>query len=1138
MNAVPLPAQRLAATPDASVWVAASAGSGKTKVLVDRVLGLLLAGTRPHRILCLTFTRAAAAEMSNRIRQELGDWAASGDDELDEAIAAITGEEPNEATRRRAQRLFAEVLDAPGGMKIQTIHSFCESVLGRFPLEAGIAPHFEVMDERTAAEAMHAARDGVLLHAQTGDDDVLAEAVAAVTGRISETEFADLMTDLARERGRLARLFRKHGLAGLDRAIRDHLGVAAGVSEIDVIAAASGGEAFDEPGLRAACRALLHGSKTDRERGATIAAWLENSESRVSGFGSYCKAFLTKDETVRARLITQGAQAVAPEADDCLQTEGERLAVVLDQRRKAGVAAATGALLTLAQRLLAAYEAHKTAHALLDYDDLIERVRVLLESDGGASWALFKLDGGIDHILIDEAQDTNPDQWAVVKALASEFFAHASDAGGRRTVFAVGDAKQSIFSFQGADPAEFARMREYFEDRAAAVGKRWETVGLDVSFRSTSSVLRAVDAVFTHAAARDGLGEDDVSHSAQRAGQAGLVELWPPIRPAEREERSPWTPPRADGATATPSYRLARGLALRIHDWVTNGEMLECRARAMTPGDIMVLVRRRTRLVDELVEALKDLQVPVAGVDRMVLSDHLAIMDLVALGHFLLLPEDDLILATVLKGPLIGFDEEQLFDLAYDRGAASLWQRLADSAHGDPRCRAALDLLAHLRARVDFAPPHELYAEILGSLGGRQAMVASMGEQANDPLDEFLTLALAYERAHPPSLQGFLRWFAEGRTEVKRDLEQTGRDEVRVMTVHGAKGLEAPVVILADTMQTPGQSPRLLWSDHGAMLPFWAPRRDNEDTTMTLMRADANRARDREYRRLLYVAMTRAEDRLIICGYETRQATPDDCWYELVRRGLADVAQEVEFDLPGWDGESWSGPGLRLHEPQSAETADPGRRTAATTGAIEPLPSWARETAPDEPVPPRPLAPSRPGTDEPGPISPIGGGENASLRRGVLVHRLLQSLPDVAPERRREAVSLYLAQPVHRLDAEERDSIAAEVTAVMDEAAFAPLFAPGSRGEVPIVGRIGEKVISGRIDRLAVSDDAVLIVDYKAGRAPPETVDDVPGIYLDQLAAYRSVLAEVYPGRDIRTALLWTAVPRLMPIEAALLERR
>ena len=557
----------------------------------------------------------------------------------------------------------------------------------------------------------------------------------------------------------------------------------------------------------------------------------------------------------------------------------------------------------------------------------------------------------------------------------------------------------------------------------------------------------------------------------------------------------------------------------------------------MRPADILVLVRRRTALVDELVNELKGLKIPVAGVDRMVLTDQLAIMDLVALGQFLLLPEDDLTLATVLKGPLVGFDEEQLFELAYNRRGATLWQRLRERAQSDPRYSRAFDKLSHLRSRVDYVAPHELFTEILGSLGGREAIIARMGEQANDPLDEFLTLTLTYERTHPPSLQGFLHWFAEGKTEVKRDLEQIGRDEVRVMTVHGAKGLQAPVVILADTMQTPDQTPKLLWSDDGSNLPFWAPRRADENSTLRLLRSHANAKRDQEYRRLLYVAMTRAEDRLIICGHETSRAPPDDCWYELVRRGLSKVAEPVDFNLPVLGEEAWTGPGLRLATPQSAKHPDKEASDLAAGLGEEALPKWALEPAPNEPPLASPLAPSRPNREGPGPISPSGIDNSTSLRRGNVVHRLLQSLPDIDPARRADAALRYLSRQVHDLSAEEQVSIAKETMAIVESTEFAPLFGPNSRAEQRVVGRIGDTMVSGQVDRLAFTSKEVIIVDYKSHRMPPDLIEDVPLIYLEQLAAYRSVLSKIYPNQEIRCALLWTTVPCIMAIEKAFLVR-
>jgi len=1134
------PGQQRAADPNASVWVAASAGAGKTKVLVDRVLRLMLSGTRPERILCLTFTRAAAAEMANRVNAVLGGWAAGDDPALARAVADLTGAEPDDEILTIARRLFADVLDAPGGMRIMTIHAFCESLLGRFPLEAGVAPHFQVMDERTAAETMHAARDDLLERAQRGGDPILADALATVTGWAGEDEFVTLMALIARDRGRLATLLSGDSAQLRERVMR-RLGVVPGETVEAVVATACDEASFDAEGLRAAAGALARGSDTDQKRGASIAGWLADPGKRASSFDDYAALFLTRENQPRKTLMTKPVAEEFPGALEIMAREAARLIDVTARRKALAVAHASGALLALAGGLLETYEAHKTAHALLDYDDLILKGRALVEAEGGASWALYKLDGGLDHILIDEAQDTNPDQWAVVRAIAEEFFAGAGAGERPRTVFAVGDAKQSIFSFQRAAPEEFRRMSAYFAERVAQSGGAWESVGLDVSFRSAEPVLAAVDAVFAREDAHDGLDEETITHTAHRAGQAGQVEVWPPVLPDDRDDIDPWAPPSVQMEGDPPAHRLARVIAARIKNWIADGERLESRDRAVRAGDIMVLVRRRTALVDELVSALKNLDVPVAGVDRMVLGDQLAIMDLVALGQFLLLPEDDLTLACVLKGPLIGLDEEALFDLAYGRAEdRSLWRELRHRAPRDDRYADAVELLSALMARADYVPPYEFYADILGPRRGREHIVARLGMEANDPLDEFLALALSFERTHPSSLQGFLQWFVEGRSEIKRDLEHAARDEVRVMTVHGAKGLQAPVVILADTMQTPRRGEtRLLWSeDEGGPDPLalWTPRRAVEEPVSAALREAAERENDREYRRLLYVAMTRAEDRLYVCGYGTRNKTPEDCWYNLVVRGLSGIAEEVTFDLaaPGIAG--WSGAGLRMENAQRSEPDNARVEAARATEAPPPLPSWARAPAPAEPEPPRPLTPSRPADDAP-PVDPPHGDREAAIRRGNLVHRLLQALPEIEPAGRRAAARRFLERPVHELVSTQRDEIINEALAVLESPEFAPLFGPESRAEVPIVGEVGGMVISGRIDRLAVTGESVLIVDFKANRTPPAEDGELPVAYVRQLAAYRAVLRRIYPKFTIRCALLWSAVPRLDPVGNAVLDR-
>ncbi len=1127
--------QGRATAPASSVWVSASAGTGKTKVLTDRVLALLLDGTAPERILCLTFTRAAAAEMSNRINRRLGAWAACKEIKLTEEIAEITGAAPDDDLCARARALFAEVLDVPGRMKIQTIHAFCESLLRRFPLEADIAPHFQLLDERTAAEALHAARDMVLLHARRDDDDALAAAMAEVTSWVNEDDFAKVFSELSSERGRLRRVIDEHGgLAGLSAEIYRLLGAGEGETDADIVEAACGETAFEGNRVRAACTALAEGSGADRKRGAAIAAWLGDPAGREAGFDDYVRVFLTNERRPRRTLITRAAAVAAPEADEILRREAERLVAVDARRRALTVARSSAALVHLGEALLAAYEAHKRAHALLDYDDLILHARRLLEADGGASWVLYKLDGGIDHVLIDEAQDTNPDQWAVVRALAGEFFAGEGARDTLRTVFAVGDPKQSIYSFQRADPEAFDAMRSHFEAEVEAAGRRWEAVDLDISFRSTPAVLAAVDGVFARASARDGVAGEghDIHHLPSRVNQAGVVELWPAVEPGDDAPRTPWEVPTGDRPQAAPAARLARAIAMRIRCWIDDKEILASKNRPVRPGDIMVLVRQRAGFVDELVRALKQHDVPVAGVDRMVLTEQLAVMDLVALGRFLLLPEDDLTLATVLKGPLFGLDDDDLFDLAYGRGTATLWHEFGRRSTEKPAWGAAWGELGSLLARADFVPPCELFSDILVGRGGRRRISARLGADANDPLDEFLSLALVFERSHTPSLQGFLQWVEEGEAEIKRDLEHGIRDEVRVMTVHGAKGLQAPIVFLPDTMSVPVQGPAVLW--HGDGAPLWPPRRAFEESVTSGLRADANSRRGQEYRRLLYVAMTRAEDRLYICGWQGARSAPEACWYRLAEAALAEAGERFDFDCRADFPHGWTGAGYRLATPQQAvpETEDATRRFAPSAA---PPPDWAGTAAPPEDVPPRPLAPSRPDSDEPAPRSPVGADRGAKFRRGTLIHTLLQTLPEIEHDRRADAAQAYLARKVHGLTPEQQAEYAAEVLAVFDAPEFAALFGPASRAEVPLVGCINDRVISGQVDRLVVGDGSLAIVDYKTNRPPPQRAADVAVVYLRQMAAYRAVVEEIYPDYSITCALLWTDGPRLMTLPETLL---
>ena len=1095
-------------------------------MLSQRVIRLLLGGTPPSKILCLTFTKAAAANMATSVFDKLAAWTALDDRALDDSIYAMSNARPQPEQRARARRLFAQALDTPGGLKVQTIHAFCTRLLQQFPFEANVPARFAVLDEASESQLLEQLTFDALLAGAAQPDGALGRALATIIGSTSDQVFRDVLGEAIRKRSELMGwIDQTGGIAPAIAALSATLGLAPDETTAEIAARFFTDSLIAPSEWPAICGALAQGSSSDIEQSERLRQLAEAPEH--ARLKSYLAIFCTQKGEPRKTVATKAIKGALPER---LRAEQQRICDLLPRWRAAVTRDRTAALITIAGTVIKSFRAEKDRRGLLDYDDLIEKTGALL-TRVEAAWVHYKLDLGIDHVLIDEAQDTSPRQWAVIERLVAEFAAGEGARGQLgRTIFAVGDDKQSIFSFQGALPEAFAQKRRGFQREYEAAGLRFLPLELKHSFRSVQTVLDAVDLVFKTPGAFRGL-DDPVAtvHTAVRRNVPGLVEIWPLIEPEKTAAPEGWDAPFDTSSETSPKVALARRIARCVADWIARGIKVGDGARrhAITPGDILILVRQRGPLFEAVIRALKNAGIAVAGADRLILTEHIAVMDLLALADALLLPDDDLALATVLKSPLFGLDEDELFGLAFQRGG-TLRNALRAKADASPALKVAAERLDRLAAAARRETPFGFYAGVLGAEGGRKRFLARIGPEATDALDELLNIALDYERRQPASLQGFVAWLRSANAEVKRDME-ISRDEVRVMTVHGAKGLEAPVVFLADTTTPPAgppqRQPRLLRLAPGVAPPdtpgpvVWAGRRDEDVPPVTAARDRGERSR------------------------RERASPPPLCGDDPGGRPAGGVRSGgqarnagrllVRPGACGADAGCARGAGgrRRRHGLAFARRATPRRavpaRVAAAGEARSARPAWLDQAAPPDLPHAHGVSPSR-ADEESIAFGPMAAGaveRNKALARGTLVHRLLQALPAIAPEARTPAAQRHLARAGALFSAAERDSMLAQVRLILEDPRFAELFGAGSRAEVPIVGRIsagGRTIaVSGQVDRLAVTPGGVLIADYKTNRPAPRRLEDVPRGYLSQLALYRAVLCAHLsgPGRPGRPGL-------------------
>ncbi|MFN3229416.1 MAG: double-strand break repair helicase AddA [Asticcacaulis sp.] len=1150
--------QIIASDPLASCFVTANAGSGKTTTLVGRVARLLLHGARPEAMLCVTYTKAAAAEMQRRLFEQLGGWSVAEDGALRDALRKV-GEDPDQIDPARARALFARALETPGGLKIQTIHAFCEKLLRRFPLEAGLTPGFVVLDEEQARRLSDLAQAALARSVLSDAESNLAKAYGRLVVSMTDGNFGDLLRGFEAQSEVLTFAFET--LSGSGLSVTDWVWTKLGLEPgrtVEILRSETEAR-LDADLLDSARERLATGAKTFAEKAAELAPILEALRCGDPLFDALLDWMTTNDGTLSKRLMDAKPIKDLPALHERFLALGEALMAYRSGVFALEIAQNTADALTLAGFHLKAFAHEKQIRRALDFNDLIAATRRLLTTREDAAWVLYKLDGGLDHVLIDEAQDTAPDQWQILRALTQEIFAGEGAPGyvpGRtRTVFAVGDEKQSIYGFQGAAPEKFLDERQQYIQQGEAVGQKVVSPNLLESWRSTPEVLTFVDAVLSGQGASKVLpgspGFELPPHIARRTDGPGCVDLWPWEQESAAEEPEAWDAPLDQIGEGSALKRLARRIARDIRERIETGETVldkETRQwRPMTAGDVLILVRGRDGLFEEIIRALKQSGVPVAGADRLKLTEHIVFMDLMALIRFCLFPQDDLSLACVLRSPLCDLDEQDLFELACGRDG-TLWAALTRRGDERPHWRSARMFLGWAREAAATHQAFDFLGLVLnrrddGGLSQRQRILTRMGPEAEDALDETLAQAVAAEGRGDGELERFVAAMTTLTKDVKRELEDA-HGQVRVMTVHGSKGLEAPVVYLPDTMrgQRDRSGPLLRGDDPLPFLVLGGKGRDADATQA--IRTQINEKSTAEDLRLLYVALTRARDRIVVCGRLNARSkdAPESSWYAHIRAAFAhpDIAAHVrEIDFA--DG---SGSFRRFG-------ADPERRgamAAAVASATTALPAFLGTLAPVAGSGPRRVSPSellgREAKDAA--PSPLAGGAVGlgRFRRGNLIHSLFQMLPDLEPDARVAAASAWLSRQPD-LSPDQQAEIAEAVLRVLGDARFAAVFGPGSRAEVAIAGEApglrypgGPPVsLSGRLDRLVLSADQVLVIDYKTNRPAPAMPEATDPAYLAQMAAYVDVLKAIYPDRTVGAALVWTDGPALMPLPLALLDQ-
>ncbi|MBP3615361.1 MAG: double-strand break repair helicase AddA [Alphaproteobacteria bacterium] len=1114
--------QKIASNPKLSVWVSASAGTGKTTVLINRLLRLFLNDVDPSKVLCLTYTNAGAIEMQNRIYKKARDWAIISDEELKTDLTKLLDETDKnidfDNLFLKARKLFSKLIDNPIPLKIYTIHAFCQSVLKRFPIEAGITPHFKIIEDSDVKILLNEAYQK-LIHTLKSDKNIdyldVFKSFDYLMKNTPESDFDSMIESIINGREHFIELLSKYKtkdgiISELKKKIFNTFPFAIDSFIDDEVAFKTNVLSHIPDGFIDELKRLflLDNGKTSAKKLDIISAFL-SSDNVENKFDIYKTLLLNADNSIPKDCILNKKSILAnPSFVDDISRESERLFQSISFINSVKVFKATSAVLDFGLTLNHIYDNLKKKRGVMDFTDLITTVKKLFDRENISSWILYKLDGGISHILIDEAQDTSPIQWKIVDKLTEEFFTTGSTEKNVKSLFSVGDRKQSIFSFQGANIKLFEKYKQHFKEKITSQNYPFYDLPLNLSFRSCKNILNTVDDVIKNS---EGvlLPDEKIEHIPNRNDSDGYVEVMPLIKQIKDKTENCFKPPVENITVFNSSIEMANVLAKKIRylldneyisDGVKDGQKY---IRKIEPKDIMILVRTR-KFADNITKALLTYNIPLAGRDKLSLSDNIAVEDLISLLKFVLFNYDDLSLAEVLKSPLYNLTDDDLFTLCYDRKDKTLFEVICENE----KYKDIADDLKHLVSFSKKTLPFEFFDYVLKVQNKRSNFISRLGIEVIDILNGFLSQCLSYDNLKlGKSLSDFYEWFSLNDVEIKRNMEQVN-NTVRIMTVHSSKGLEAPIVFLYNANATLSSSKdRIIWSEDFPM--YKVSGFQNISNYFENIYAVNKRANQEEFYRLLYVAMTRARDRLYVLGAENKKEGNEKSWYSCIKESLLEnikTKSENDDAIIFANDIFTEDKALVLGEKENGILSN---SPVLATKKNNILPQFFNEKIDD----------INKKNIEIEPKSPLQNNEtDTSLSRGKFIHKILEHLS----KNKIDDIEKFIDFEISRYEKfnskfQDVDLLKNNVLELYQNPKYNFIFNGNSLSETEII--TSENNISKilRVDKVVFYNNDIWIIDYKTDKA----TDKMPLSYKKQLYKYKDALTQIYPNKKIHTAILW-----------------